>query len=669
MSAGEHDLGVLARPKKGRVLVIAPHADDEVLGCGGTLALHAEQGDEIRVVVVFDGALGLPKGSDPALREAEALAGGRHLGELEYEFWRYPEGHEPTPTELEVPIQRITDVVRSWNPSTIYAPRYDDEHVDHRTVSRAVIVAVTRQFDAALLLYEVWHGARHTTVSSVVFDVSNVWSKKIAALREHRSQLVSTDLEKLAIETARSRATQLASRGGWLSDLLPRRGFAEAFLRHGPLPSPRVGAPSIAFVAQLDEAAFRGGTEIVVGLHFAALAGLGHRVTLVVGSNEPRGDRDTIEYVDGRRELSDPPEPCSNPGLMRTIRIPRLASEPFDLALDRPRVRELVLRSIADADVVHVHHWSTLCGDLVRSIARTKPVVVTLHDFFSTCPRFFRRSPSAAIACPPRGEFANCARCVKPDAGGRSLGELELALRERAANFEAELAAARVVIAPSRAFADRIAPLLGLARERIRVVPHASPWKSTHLRSKSTTQTWRPGTPLGVMHFGNLSREKGTIDLVRALRALPKGSTKLILCGRALDESFEEEIREAAGDLELVRLGAYRSHLELRDVARSAHLAAFPSRLFETYGLVVDEALDFGLPVWVSDRGALSERIGGAGRVLPAEDPAAWTRAFEELLSRPTMLTEQRRALEREPWRHFAGTALELQRIYAELVK
>ena len=43
-----------------RMTVIAPHPDDEVIGAGGTLALHARQGDRVHVLVAFDGAAALP---------------------------------------------------------------------------------------------------------------------------------------------------------------------------------------------------------------------------------------------------------------------------------------------------------------------------------------------------------------------------------------------------------------------------------------------------------------------------------------------------------------------------------------------------------------------------------------------------------------------------------
>jgi glycosyltransferase involved in cell wall biosynthesis len=71
----------------------------------------------------------------------------------------------------------------------------------------------------------------------------------------------------------------------------------------------------------------------------------------------------------------------------------------------------------------------------------------------------------------------------------------------------------------------------------------------------------------------------------------------------------------------------------LRRLAQDADVAAFPSFARESYSLVVDEALRLGLPVLVSDRGALSERIGARGMVLPAGDEQAWGAAIARLAS------------------------------------
>ena len=74
----------------------------------------------------------------------------------------------------------------------------------------------------------------------------------------------------------------------------------------------------------------------------------------------------------------------------------------------------------------------------------------------------------------------------------------------------------------------------------------------------------------------------------------------------------------------------------------AADIAAFPSRAPESYGLVVEEAFAAGLPVFVSDRGALPERVGGAGEILPAEDPSAWADAIQRLLEHPAQVAELR---------------------------
>ena len=71
-----------------RVLVIAPHPDDEVLGCGGVLALHAMRGDRVRVVVLTDGAAG----GDAEAREAETRAAATVLGLEQVEFLGLEDG-------------------------------------------------------------------------------------------------------------------------------------------------------------------------------------------------------------------------------------------------------------------------------------------------------------------------------------------------------------------------------------------------------------------------------------------------------------------------------------------------------------------------------------------------------------------------------------------------
>src|SRR5437763_12388204 len=68
-----------------RLLVLAPHPDDEVIGCGGLVALHLRENRAVHVLVVTDGA----QGGDPAIREGESLSGLALLGHASTEFLRY----------------------------------------------------------------------------------------------------------------------------------------------------------------------------------------------------------------------------------------------------------------------------------------------------------------------------------------------------------------------------------------------------------------------------------------------------------------------------------------------------------------------------------------------------------------------------------------------------
>jgi glycosyltransferase involved in cell wall biosynthesis len=136
-----------------------------------------------------------------------------------------------------------------------------------------------------------------------------------------------------------------------------------------------------------------------------------------------------------------------------------------------------------------------------------------------------------------------------------------------------------------------------------------------------------------------------------------------MLLGAAHAPAFERELRAAAGTLALELGGSYGER-ELERGAATCDLAAFPSRLPESYGLVVDEALALGLPAWVGDRGALSERLGGAGRVLPAEDVPAWAAAFAGLVAEPAALAAERARVPARV-RGAAEAALELERLYA----
>jgi LmbE family N-acetylglucosaminyl deacetylase len=199
-----------ARPPRGRVLALAPHADDEVLGCGGTLALHAEQGDSVRVVVAFDGDGGARGADEARARRTEARTGGRRLGVRDYVFLGHPEGHAPRADELERGAARLAQEIEAFRPDVVYAPWIGEHHVDHHVLSRAARSALCAvRFAGEAWGYEVWTPLSAT----LVVDVTASFEQKLAALCAHASQLALADLLHRTAGLGAQRSAYLGPRG------------------------------------------------------------------------------------------------------------------------------------------------------------------------------------------------------------------------------------------------------------------------------------------------------------------------------------------------------------------------------------------------------------------------------------------------------------------------
>lgn len=356
---------------------------------------------------------------------------------------------------------------------------------------------------------------------------------------------------------------------------------------------------------------FRGGVEQCVESLCAGLPAHGYEAVVFCGSEELHDQAELIEStVAGVRVLR-----------AHRGRVLRNPVDPFDAAISG--LYEDALAQIGP-DVVHVHHWWNLSDDLVRRAARRGvPVVVTLHDAFSTCSLFFR-NPHDADPCELTQSEENCGPCLAtrfPYAESLLAGEVTL----RKAAFPAECAAASALLAPSDSHAREIERFLDGAE--VTGMPIGSrPLTPPDARTGESF----PAGPLRILHFGNLSVLKGTQDLVDAVRAAdPEGNAiKLRLAG-TLMEGLDVGPAEHVGDYDVD---------SLRALAADADLAVFTSLAKETYGLCVDEALRLGLPVVVGDRGALGERIGGRGVVVPAGDVEALAATLRGFLDDPETL-------------------------------
>jgi LmbE family N-acetylglucosaminyl deacetylase len=173
-----------------RVLVIAAHPDDEVLGMGGTIALHARHGNEVRVVCITDGSSTQYPG-DAELRERknrEALAAADALGVAEYVHLDLPDMRLDTVSHVEI-NGVVEEHLGAWQPEVVYTVQ-PDVNLDHRAIFDSVAVATRPtpgQPVRRLLTYAPTSSTEWTPAPTNWFvpnwfvDVSETFERKLAA--------------------------------------------------------------------------------------------------------------------------------------------------------------------------------------------------------------------------------------------------------------------------------------------------------------------------------------------------------------------------------------------------------------------------------------------------------------------------------------------------------
>ena len=125
------------------VLVVAAHPDDEILGCGATMARHVAEGDRVTVLLMADGVGARnPESATAALAERHGAArkANKIVGVDEVTFLTYPDNRMDTVALLDV-VQDVERVIRQCTPEIVYTHHSGDVNIDHRLVCEAVVVA------------------------------------------------------------------------------------------------------------------------------------------------------------------------------------------------------------------------------------------------------------------------------------------------------------------------------------------------------------------------------------------------------------------------------------------------------------------------------------------------------------------------------------------------
>ena len=187
------------------VLVIAAHPDDEVLGCGGTIARHADAGDQVQVLIVAEGATSRQQQRDrvQATGELSALAqaaqkAGAILGAKGVELLDLPDNRLDSLDRLDL-IKQIEERIERHQPQMVYVHHAGDVNVDHRRLHEAVVTAcrpTPGQPVKRLLSFEVassteWQppGSGPGFQPNWFIDITSQWLRKREALEAYASEM------------------------------------------------------------------------------------------------------------------------------------------------------------------------------------------------------------------------------------------------------------------------------------------------------------------------------------------------------------------------------------------------------------------------------------------------------------------------------------------------
>jgi len=187
------------------LLVIAPHADDEVLGAGGAMARWAAEGHAVTVAIVTRGTAPLYTEAGEALCRREAAAAHDLLGVRSTSYLEFPAGALD-----QVPARDLNagvlDLVRACAPDEVYLPFPGDLHVDHQRVFQAAMVACRPNrpgYPKGLYAYETlsetnWNAPYLSPgfLPNRYVDISGFLEVKLAAMARYQTQLAPSPQER-----------------------------------------------------------------------------------------------------------------------------------------------------------------------------------------------------------------------------------------------------------------------------------------------------------------------------------------------------------------------------------------------------------------------------------------------------------------------------------------
>ena len=184
--------------KNKKILIIAAHPDDEILGCGGMIA-KLKRNNQIQVLFLTDGISARTKGNKSInIRKNETLKLFKYLKIKKPIFFDFSDNELDKSTLLSI-VKKIENIIKKFKPNIIFTHYEHCLNIDHKIAYQATITATRplkkNKFIEQIISYEVpssteWRlSNKHTFIPNIYFDISKVIKDKVRYLKFYKSEL------------------------------------------------------------------------------------------------------------------------------------------------------------------------------------------------------------------------------------------------------------------------------------------------------------------------------------------------------------------------------------------------------------------------------------------------------------------------------------------------
>jgi len=191
----------------GGIIIFAPHPDDEVLGCGGTIARKIKEGDDVVVIFMTDGSnshlheFGIASKPSPQelriIRKEEAIKANGILGVKAKNLVFFGIEDRTLNSNKNSARKKVMRIMKKISPIEVYFPSEKDLHIDHKTTNEIINNLLNTHFpDIKKFQYTIWSNEewnelervkKHDTICIV--DISEFLDLKKKAIEEYVSQI------------------------------------------------------------------------------------------------------------------------------------------------------------------------------------------------------------------------------------------------------------------------------------------------------------------------------------------------------------------------------------------------------------------------------------------------------------------------------------------------